>query len=128
MYNEQHFRNKLTIHKFREVLVDKLLELKPTSLRVSNSEQPLENRFQRRQIIKHKLEETEEKCSRNRKKRKRCIECYTKFSKELGYKEALNKAKKVTTFCSLCPSKPSVCIQCFQDHLKKQNIADPTQR
>lgn len=58
MYNEQHFRNKLTIHKFREVLVDKLLEFKPTSLRVSNSEQPLENRFQRRQIIKHKLEET----------------------------------------------------------------------
>ncbi|KAL5245970.1 hypothetical protein ACI65C_013378 [Semiaphis heraclei] len=83
MYNEQHFRNKLTIHKFREVLVDKLLELKPTSLRVSNSEQPLENRFQRRQIIKHKLEETEEKCSRNRKKRKR---------------EALNKAKKVKPF------------------------------
>lgn len=86
MYNEQNFRNKLTIHKFREVLVDKLLELKPTSLRVSNSEQPLDNRFQRRQLIKHKLEETEEKCSRNRKKRKRCIECYTKFSKELGYK------------------------------------------
>ncbi|XP_026819540.1 piggyBac transposable element-derived protein 4-like [Rhopalosiphum maidis] len=91
----------------RKMLVDKLLELKPTSLRVSNSEQPLENRFQRRQIIKHKLEETEEKCSRNRKKRNRCIECYTKFSNELGYKEALNKAKKVTTFCSLCPSKPS---------------------
>jgi len=47
MYNEQNFQNKLTIRKFREVLVDEFLNLKPTSLRVSNSEQPLENRFLR---------------------------------------------------------------------------------
>jgi len=45
MYNEQNFRNKLTIHKFCKVLVDKLLKLKPTSLRVSNTEQPLDDRF-----------------------------------------------------------------------------------
>ncbi|KAE9529664.1 hypothetical protein AGLY_011760 [Aphis glycines] len=111
--------NPFDIKRSDKWLVDKLLKLKPTSLHVSNTEQPLDDRFQRRQIDKHKLEEIDEKCSRNRKKRKRCIECYTKFLKELGYKEALNKAKKVTTFCSLCPSKPSVCIQCFQNHLQK---------
>jgi len=46
----------------------------------------VENRSYRRLAIKHKLEETEDKCHRNRKIRRRCTECYRKYSAELGYK------------------------------------------
>lgn len=85
MYNQQHFQKKLTIRQFREVLSDNLLKLEPTS-RSSTIARFGENRSQRRQILKHKLEETEEKCQRNRKIRRRCTECYSKYSSELGYK------------------------------------------
>jgi len=52
MNNEQNFRNKLNIHKFCDVLIDKLLKLKPASLHVSKNEQPLDDKFQRRQNSK----------------------------------------------------------------------------
>ncbi|KAL4101274.1 hypothetical protein QTP88_021294 [Uroleucon formosanum] len=103
--------------------VDKLLKLEPssrTTVSQTSATQKLgENRLHRRLALKHKLEETEDKCHRNRKIRRRCIECYKNYSAELGYKEAVNKAKKVTTFCSICPSKPFVCLQCFQYHQQR---------
>lgn len=87
MYNHQSFRTKLTINQFREALVDELLKLKPTSRMVPNFtaiEQPSNDRIQRRQTIKHKLEETEERCQQNRKIR--CTEYYKRLSNYLGYK------------------------------------------
>ncbi|KAL4103566.1 hypothetical protein QTP88_018927 [Uroleucon formosanum] len=123
MYNQHNFQKKLNIRQFRELIVDKLLKLEPssrTTVSQTSATQKLgENRLHRRLALKHKLEETEDKCHRNRKIRRRCTECYKNYSAELGYKEAVNKAKKVTTFCSICPSKPFVCLQCFQYHQQR---------
>ncbi|KAL4104076.1 hypothetical protein QTP88_019389 [Uroleucon formosanum] len=122
MYNQHNFQKKLSIRQFRELIVDKLLKLEPssrTTVSQTSATQKLgENRLHRRLALKHKLEETEDKCHRNRKIR-RCTECYKNYSAELGYKEAVNKAKKVATFCSICPSKPFVCLQCFQYHQQR---------
>jgi len=89
MYNQHHFQKKISIRQFREVIVDKLLKLEPSSINavshISATPKLVENRFYRRLSIKHKLEETEDKCRRNRKIR-RCTECYMKYSAELGYK------------------------------------------
>ncbi|KAL4143907.1 hypothetical protein QTP88_006161 [Uroleucon formosanum] len=123
MYNQHKFQKKLSIRQFRELIVDKLLKLEPssrTTVSQTSATQKLgENRLHRRLALKHKLEETEDKCHRNRKIRRRCTECYKNYSAELGYKEAINKAKKVTTFCSICPSKPFVCLQWTQKTLEE---------
>jgi len=41
---------------------------------------------QRSAALKHKTQETEEKCPRNRKLRKRCSEYYKKISHEKGFR------------------------------------------
>lgn len=79
MYN-QHFQIKLTIRQFHEFLVDKLLKLEPTSKTAishkSATPKLVKNKFQRRLGIKHKLEGTKDKCQRNKKKRRKCTECF----------------------------------------------------
>ncbi|KAL5238422.1 hypothetical protein ACI65C_010229 [Semiaphis heraclei] len=84
---------------------------------ISSNWYPVTGNQRRSAAPKHKIEETEEKCPRNRKLRKRCSECYKKISQEKGFREALNKTKKVTTFCSTCPSQPFICLSCFSDHI-----------
>ena len=92
MYNQHNFQKKLSIRQFREVIVYKLLTLEPSYRtgvsHISTSVTPklVENRFHRRLATKHQLEETEDKCQRNRKIRRRCTECYKKYSSELCYK------------------------------------------
>lgn len=90
MYNQHNFQKKLTIRQFRQVIVDKLLILEPSYRtgisHTSATPKLVENRFHRRLATKHQQEETEDKCQRNRKIRRRCTECYKKYSAELGYK------------------------------------------
>lgn len=62
------------------------------------------------------MKETEEKCKRNRKVRKRCTYCYKKLAVEQGWKLAAKSAKRVTTYCDTCPENPFICIQCFPEH------------
>lgn len=48
----------------------------------------------------------------------------TKFAnnfKHIIFIEAINKIKKMTKFCNICPSKLLVCLQCFQHYQKHQN-------
>lgn len=66
----------------------------------------------------HVLEETNLKCNRNRKIRRRCIVCYKKISSEHGCSVAVYKTKKVSTFCATCPKKPFVCLNCFPIHVR----------
>ncbi|XP_025420762.1 uncharacterized protein LOC112690873 [Sipha flava] len=122
LYNMKHSNSKLTVKQFRESLIDKILNLRPTSRKLVQSTNlnistPSTSGNQRRSAPKHKLEVTEEKYPRNRKIRRRCTECYKKIAKENGFREALNKAKKVTTFCIICPSQPFICLSCFPDHM-----------
>jgi len=55
-------------------------------LSMSNTEKKLEiTKIYSNRMLYYKLEETEDKCQRNRKIR-RCTECYRKYSAELDYK------------------------------------------
>jgi hypothetical protein len=69
---------------------------------------------------RHLLEITKEIDHRNRKIRKRCVHCYDKHKQEgRGSKAARDLSKRVRTFCSLCPSKPHICLDCFNTiHVK----------
>ena len=49
-----------------------------------------------------------------RKSRKRCVGCYELISLNEGSREAAKKAKKVSTFCEGCESKPFLCLSCFK--------------
>ncbi|XP_029347881.1 piggyBac transposable element-derived protein 4-like [Acyrthosiphon pisum] len=91
MHNIKHNDSKMNVKQFRESLIDKMLDLKPTSRKLPqqmttpNTLKSTGN--QRRSAApKHKIEETEEKCPRNRKLRKRCSECYKKISQEKGFR------------------------------------------
>lgn len=91
MHNIKHNDSKMNVKQFHESLIDKMLDLKPTSrklpqqMKMPNTPQSTGN--QRRSAApKHKIEETEEKCPRNRKLRKRCSECYKKISQEKGFR------------------------------------------
>ena len=41
---------------------------------------------------------------------KRCRGCYEKISLCEGHKVAINKAKRVSTFCNECEGQPHLCI------------------
>jgi archaellin len=91
LYNMKHSNSKLTVKQFRESLIDKILNLRPTSRKLVESTNlnistPSTSGNQRRSAPKHKLEVTEEKYPRNRKIRRRCTECYKKIAKENGFR------------------------------------------
>lgn len=108
VYKMVHPTSKMSVTKFRETLVESLLEI--------TGEDEVPQKDKKRKKIQHEMKETEEKCKRNRKIRKRCIYCYKKISAEQSWKLAANSAKRVTTYCDTCPEKPFICIQCFPDH------------
>ncbi|KAF2878948.1 hypothetical protein ILUMI_27221 [Ignelater luminosus] len=56
-----------------------------------------------------------------RKTRRRCKECYRKYSALQGKKVAETKTRKVTTYCEVCPGQPSLCLDCFNE---LHNIVD----
>ncbi|CAG4960623.1 unnamed protein product [Colias eurytheme] len=45
--------------------------------------------------------------------RRTCRECYKEIASTMGSKIAKNKSQKVITYCEQCPSKPSLCLPCF---------------
>ena len=47
--------------------------------------------------------------------RKRCRGCYDKISKNENAKLASNKARRVSSYCVQCESKPHLCISCFAE-------------
>lgn len=53
-----------------------------------------------------------------RNTRKRCTGCYKKIKNERGLKEAKLKTKRVNTYCADCPSNPTYCLECFNEHHK----------
>lgn len=80
----------MNVKQFCESLIDKMLDLKPTSRKLPQQmtvpNTPKSTGNQRSTAPKHKIEETEEKCPRNRKLRKRCSKCYKKISQEKGFR------------------------------------------
>lgn len=94
LYNIKHSVSELTVKQFRETLIDKTLNLRPTSRKLvqetkennCNNASMSNTGNQKRSAPNRKLQETEEKCSRNRKLRKRCTECYKKISKAKGFR------------------------------------------
>lgn len=63
----------------------------------------------------HNLKETTEKTATNRKRRHRCIKCYSEMSRTKDAPTARKRAKTVTTFCSQCPNSPFLCIKHFNE-------------
>lgn len=53
-----------------------------------------------------------------RNTRKRCSSCYQKIKNDRGLKEAKLKTKRVNTYCEDCPSKPTYCLDCFNQNHK----------
>ena len=97
----------MSIIKFREELVNSLLNINPCpddSTEVNSTTTPKR---------KHILKETEEKCARNRKIRKRCTLCYKTLAKSVGSKEAAKQVKKITTYCAACKHNPYMCLKCY---------------
>lgn len=83
IYNTKTPQNKMSITQFREALVDQILGL----------DQPKDIQEQiappRSSIsLKHKFQETSEKCTRNRKIRKRCTHCYQENAARNGSVQA----------------------------------------
>jgi len=74
VYNIKKLPNeKISITKFREMLVDELLGLDQLT---NISEEP-SNSNNKRKRVKHVFEESVERDHRNRKIRKRCLHCYS---------------------------------------------------
>lgn len=64
-------------------------------------------------IIQHVIEIKTEGSKHQR--RKMCKNCYKKNSEEHGRQYAMNKTKKVDTFCKSCTNEPFLCIPCFNE-------------
>lgn len=108
VYNMKKLPNeKISITKFREMLVDELLGLDQLT---NISEEP-SNSNNKRKRAKHVFEESVGRDHRNRKIRKRCLHCYSHKTTVLGSKSAAIATKKVNTLCSTC--QMYTCIDCF---------------
>lgn len=94
----------MSITKFREMLVDELLNLNQRV--VTGNSFSLPKRPQ-----KHKFEETMVKDARNRKIRKRCSHCYYVNASVLGSIKASANTKRVSTYCSTC--NVYTCMECY---------------
>ncbi|KAE9523001.1 hypothetical protein AGLY_016632 [Aphis glycines] len=82
---------KISIAKFREMLVDELLELDQSQIAISDSPTSSTKRSRK---TNYKFEETAERDYRNRKVRKRCLHCYSLKTTAVGSKKASVETKK----------------------------------
>lgn len=99
--------SKIKIRAFREMLVSDLLDIKHEVTERPRNSLPLSH------FLITRMDAT------GKKLRRKCTGCYTTMQKELGRKEARNKAKMVFTFCELCPGQPQMCLPCFnKTHIK----------
>nr|CAI5820797.1 unnamed protein product [Callosobruchus analis] len=89
---------KISIKQFREKTVKALLGV--------DEQQDLKHE-------KHTLTQTEERTTDNRKKRNRCIGCYTKLQTQKGRSTAQKSTKKVSTKCNQC--NIFLCFTCFTE-------------
>lgn len=119
IYNTKTPQNKMSITQFREALVDQILGLdQPKSI--------LEQITPPRSLItlKHKFQETSEKCSRNHKIRKRCTHCYKERKENAarnGLVQACKDTKRVTTLCTKC--EVYTCSNCFSNIIPSKKEA-----
>jgi len=86
---------KISITKFREMLVDDLLELDQSQIAMSDSPTTSTKRGRK---TNHKFEDSEERDNSNRKIRKRCLHCYSLKITAVSSKKASVETKKVTMF------------------------------
>ncbi|XP_039751370.1 piggyBac transposable element-derived protein 4-like [Pararge aegeria] len=105
--HKQLSSKKYTITDFRENLCLQMLGITSSSNSVGS--------LPRRQI-QHKFSKSTLTDHRGRLIRRRCIHCYKKNRDAgLSAKEARDQTKKVNTVCLECPTKPSVCGQCYAE-------------
>ncbi|XP_025418685.1 piggyBac transposable element-derived protein 4-like [Sipha flava] len=83
---------KISITKFREMLVDVLLELDQLQIAIISDRPTTSTKHGRK--TNHKFEETVERDYRNRKVRKRCLHCYSLKTTAVGSKKASVETKK----------------------------------
>jgi len=102
----------MSIAQFHEALVHKILELdQPKGIQEQIT--PPKSSIS----LKHKFQETSEKCSRNPKIQKRCTHCYKENTARNGSVQACKDTKRVTTLCTKCQVyKRSNCF--FRYHSK----------
>ncbi|XP_046969102.1 piggyBac transposable element-derived protein 4-like [Vanessa cardui] len=104
---------------YKTVTNDKMIQIvdfrrKLLSGLCQKNEEALKRKMPQR--LKHTLVKRE---GISRKSRRTCQQCYKAKSAIIGAKMAKNQAKKVVTYCSTCPNKPSLCLECFNEvHLK----------
>ncbi|XP_023238165.1 piggyBac transposable element-derived protein 4-like [Centruroides sculpturatus] len=97
----------MTMKKFKEHLIKAMLKIDEYD----------ENKQVKSEKLEHKFEKTTLVTASNRRIRKRCIHCYANIKRVNGSKYAAYAAKKVSTFCSICPDKPFICKECFSFHV-----------
>lgn len=110
-------QNKLKITQFREALINELLGLNQPLLHQDPVPTSMSS-TSRRTLSKHILDETSEKCTRNRKIRKRCAHCYKDKAAIVGSVQACKEVKRVTTLCKKC--EVYTCVDCFLKHHKNE--------
>lgn len=111
VYNTINPDKKMKITNFRENLVDDILSLENQKIQTIPSTSSTTRVQMTRPTSKHVFQETTEKCSRNRKIRKRCFHGYKNRSMLVGLVQATKEVKKITTFCATCSTY--TCISCF---------------
>jgi len=111
IYNTKTPQKKMSITQFREALVDQILGL--------DQPKDIQEQITPKSSIslKHKFQETSEKCSRNRKIRKRCTHCYKENAARNVSVQACKDTKRVTTLCTKC--EVYTCSVCFFKHHSK---------
>lgn len=104
LYTKQT-KHKCQVSTFREKLIIGILQSQ-----IQNAHKNISPN--RRHCI---LKETDVKTRLNGKLQKRCTMCYERMVKSHNRLHAQKVCKQVTTYCSICPEKPFLCIQCFQE-------------
>ncbi|XP_047735891.1 uncharacterized protein LOC125177698 [Hyalella azteca] len=109
LYKKYCDGSKMSLRKFTESIILSISSGKPTeevrcgkrnaNINVSLSEN-------------HMLAEAE---GPKQKSRKRCRGCYEKISNNEGFKVAANKARRVSTYCTVCDGNPFFCLPCFNE-------------
>ncbi|KAF2346631.1 PiggyBac transposable element-derived protein [Trinorchestia longiramus] len=104
LYNKYFADAAMSIRHFRESLALSLTGIVEKNIRPGRSCTVIQGKSHPHMLIEGE-----------RGKRKRCLGCYEKLSSNENCQVARNKARKVTTYCNLCESKPHICVSCFSE-------------
>ena len=97
---------KIEIRKFRELLVTELLS-SVNAMSDNNKNKTKWNESHHLDIRKNQ---------HGKHVRRMCALCYQKKRQTAERQEARKNIKKTTTYCSLCPKSPQMCLECFNKH------------